>query len=101
VISNALLPEPARNFRPGSVNEPRDLNDEERAIFSSIKQQNKITKIYLENIVDFQELDFLLTLLPYMVYIKIHYENFMDTKWSKKVSSKFGIYECLVFIEKF
>ena len=49
-------------------------------VLCSMKNRNKITKVYLEIIDDIQELDFLFTLCPYMEYLKVGCINIMDVQ---------------------
>jgi hypothetical protein len=77
-----LLPE-LNTFKTHSskLHEPRNLNDEELRIFCSMKCTNKITKLYLEKIINLEEFSCFLILLPDMIYLKVDYINHMDIYW--------------------
>ncbi|CAF1370837.1 unnamed protein product [Rotaria sordida] len=61
-----------------STDETEELNVKRLLILCSMKETSKITKIYLEEIDNVQELDFLFTLCPDIVYFKVRYINTMD-----------------------
>ncbi|CAF1479062.1 unnamed protein product [Rotaria sordida] len=61
-----------------SIDETTELTLKELLILCSIKGTSKITKVYLEEIDDVKELDFLFTLCPYMEYFKIRCINTVD-----------------------
>ncbi|CAF3361724.1 unnamed protein product [Rotaria sp. Silwood2] len=63
-----------------STDETTELTLKELLILCSIKQTIKITKVYLEEIDDVKELDFLFTLCPYMEYFNVRCINMMDVQ---------------------
>jgi hypothetical protein len=63
-----------------STDEPIELTVKELLILCSMKETSKITKIYLEEIGDVQELDFLFILCPYMRYFKVGCIKTMDVQ---------------------
>jgi hypothetical protein len=63
-----LLPDKIHSL---STDETKELTVRELFILCSMKETSKITKVYLEQIGDVQELDFLFTLCPYMEYFKV------------------------------
>jgi len=79
IVLMNLLPElNTLKIHSSKLHEPRKLNDEELRIFCSIKCTNKITKLYLEKIINLEEFSYFLILLPYMIYLKVDYINHMD-----------------------
>jgi hypothetical protein len=63
-----------------SRDETIELTVKELLILCSMKETSKITEIYLEEIGDVQELDFLFTLCPCMRYFKVGCINTMDVQ---------------------
>ncbi|CAF3862441.1 unnamed protein product [Rotaria sp. Silwood1] len=61
-----------------SIDETSELTANEVFILCSMKETSQITKVYLEEINHFKQIDFLFTLCPYMEYFKIEQINFMD-----------------------
>ncbi|CAF4103996.1 unnamed protein product [Rotaria sp. Silwood2] len=63
-----------------STDETEELNVKELLILCSMKETSKISKVYLEEIADIQQLDFIFTLCPYMEYFKVNRINIMDAQ---------------------
>jgi hypothetical protein len=54
-----------------SFADPKDMNPEDYSIFFSTTPKSKIIKVYLEKVDQNEEIYFLRTLCPYMVYLKV------------------------------
>ncbi|CAF4942257.1 unnamed protein product [Rotaria sp. Silwood1] len=63
-----------------STDETTELTLKQLLILCSIKETSKITKVYLEEIDDVKELDFLFTFCPCMDYFKVRCINTMDVQ---------------------
>jgi hypothetical protein len=74
-----LLPDiTALKIHSLSTDETQELTVKELFIVCSMEETSKITKVYLEEIGNVQELDFLFKLCPYMEYFKVGCINAMD-----------------------
>jgi hypothetical protein len=60
--------------------EERELTTNEIFILWSMKKTSKTKKVYLEEIGDVQELDFIFKFCPYMEYFKVGYINMMNVQ---------------------
>jgi hypothetical protein len=60
-----------------SLDQPRELCDEEIQILSSIANTSKITKLNLEMMNDIKEMDFIMKLCPYMTHFKLNSVTFI------------------------
>jgi len=61
-----------------SLHQPRELCDEELVILNSVKERSKISKVYLCEMIDIEEVYFLMKLCPYMEYLRIDCVHNMD-----------------------
>jgi hypothetical protein len=61
-----------------SLYKPRDLCAEEVDILCSAEDTSKITSVYLEYVFEIGEVYFLMTLCPYMAYLKVNCIDDMD-----------------------
>jgi len=64
-----------------SLYKSRRLTAEEVDIFLLAEERSKITKVCLESMVEIQEIFFLMTLCPYMAYLKVDCMNNMNVKF--------------------
>ncbi|CAF1167279.1 unnamed protein product [Rotaria sordida] len=55
-----------------------EITFEEFHIFCSMKEKSKITKVYLKQIDNIEQLDFIFELCPYMEYFKVGFINLLD-----------------------
>ncbi|CAF4965151.1 unnamed protein product [Rotaria sp. Silwood1] len=77
----ALLPDiTTLKIHSLSIDKTNESTAEELLILCSMKDTSKVTKVYLEEIGNIQELDFLFTLCPYMEHFKVKYINTMDVQ---------------------
>ena len=56
----------------------RNLTEKEIEIFSLIEGTSIITKVYLQNMIEFYDIHFLMALCPYMAFLKIGFINNMN-----------------------
>lgn len=63
-----------------SCDQPRELCEDEVDILSSMEETSKITKVYLEQIIEITDIYFLMVLCPYMEYLKILWINDMNAE---------------------
>jgi hypothetical protein len=63
-----------------SLEEPRDLCEEEVDILLSREDTNQITKVYLKTTMDMADIYFLTALCPHMEYLRVGSINDMDTE---------------------
>jgi hypothetical protein len=63
-----------------SLYQPRNLFEEEADILCSSEDIIQITKVYLEKMIEIQEVYFLMALCPYMEYLKVECINNMDVE---------------------
>jgi len=61
-----------------SLDQPRELCDEELVILNSVKERSKISKVYLCEMIDIEEVYFLMKLCPYMEYLRVDCVHNMD-----------------------
>jgi hypothetical protein len=61
-----------------SLYEPSNSYEEEGDTSCSTEGTNKITKVYLEEINDIQDIYFIMAFCPYMAYLKVNLINNMD-----------------------
>ncbi|CAF1019152.1 unnamed protein product [Adineta steineri] len=54
-----------------SMNPPKNLSDMELSALLSIKVKSSISKVYLEEMIDIQQIYFLMNLCPHMEYLKV------------------------------
>ena len=76
-----LLPElKSLKINSLSLDEPSELWEEEVDSYLSSKETTKITKVYLCEMFDLEEVYFLMALCPFMEYLKVGCINNMDAK---------------------
>ncbi len=72
-----------------SLEEPRDLCEEEVDILLSREDTNKITKVYLEIMMDMADIYFLMVLCPQINYLKVGFINNIDVEsFVRKILNK-------------
>jgi len=64
-----------------SLDQPRELCEEEVDIFLSTEDTSKIKKVYLKKMNDIPEIYFLMVLCPYMEYLQVDCINDMDVEF--------------------
>ena len=62
------------------------LSDQELQSIRHVSNNNKITKVYLENIIKFEKVLFLIDLFPHMIYLQVDCENNIDIELFVRVS---------------
>ena len=62
------------------------LSDQELQSIRHVSNNNKITKVHLENIIKFEKVLFLIDLFPHMIYLQVDCENNIDIELFVRVS---------------
>jgi hypothetical protein len=64
-----------------SLDQPRELCEEEVDIFLSTEDTSKIKKVYLKKMIDTPDIYFLMVLCPYMEYLQVDCINHIDVEF--------------------